>query len=140
MGFDLIPRHSKAGDFHSNCWFWSWMLEAGVGLPVGHGKGVRPAQFVYKGRPDGCSLGYNDGARVTAKEAKQMAQMARWIADYQMTLKDIFEKESESTRESINKAQYPMNLIYNMPIGQEWVDKLREFADFAEKSGGFRVY
>lgn len=137
MGFDLSARNKAAGDFHWGAFGWSWALEAGMGLPFGHGSGVEPASFVYSGRPDGCSLSYNDGARVSAKEAKEMAKLARWIAEYQENLYNIFMREPEEKRKLMEADHHR---LYTLPVRRDWVERLRDFADWAEKSGGFRVY
>lgn len=137
MGFDLRAINKGVHDLSMGAFSWSWMLEAGVGLPLCHGKGVTPASFVFRERPDGRCVGYNDGARVTAKEAKQMAQIARWVADYQDTLREVWMQQSEEDR--IHQ-QDNNRRLYNVPVRQDFVDKIRAFADFAEKSGGFRVH
>lgn len=116
---------------------WSWMLENGVGLPVGYGRGFGPGQFIYLARPDGLCVGYNDGARVSASEAKQMAQVARWLADYQDALYREWEKIPEAERERMIEST---RLNYNVPVRRDFVEKVRAFAAWAEKSGGFRVY
>lgn len=134
MGFDLTPRNKAAGDFSMGAFSWAWMLDAGVGFPVGYGPGPSPGSFVYRPRPDGLCVGYNDGARVTAAEAKQMAQLARWIADYQDDLYAEFMKEPEARREHMRST--PM---YTVPVRRDFVEKVRAFADWAVKSGGFRI-
>lgn len=135
MGYDLKPRNKPAGWHHARG--WSWMLEAGVGLPVGHGRGYTPGTFIYSSRPDGRSLGYNDGARVTAKEARQMAQIARWIAEHQGRVYEQWMLEPEQERARMVKNDHR---IYEPPIRRDFITGLMEFADWAEKSGGFRVY
>lgn len=136
MGFDLYARNKKAGSFSMGAFSWSWMLEQGVGLVVGHGKGIEPASFIYAGRPDGLSLGYNDGARVSAKEAKQMAFIAKLIADHQDRMHNEWEKLTEARQKQILDDRYG---TYNVPVRKDFVDKTRAFAAFAEVSGGFRV-
>lgn len=136
MGMDLYPRNKDAGDFHWGAFGWSWMLAEGVGLPVGHFPGLAPGEFIYNGRPDGKSLGYNDGARVTAKEAKQMAMMARWIAAKQRAMQQQFESRPEKEQAAMREDRFK---LYTLPVRQDWVEKLDRFADWAEKSAGFRV-
>ena len=137
MGFDLRPRNKNAEDYSMGAFSWSWMLDNGVGLPVGYGPGFAPASFVYRTRPDGLCIAYNDGARVTAKEAKLMAMAARWLADYQDSLYDLWMKEPEEARD---RMQSEPGRIYKPPARRDFVEKVRAFADWAEKSGGFRVY
>lgn len=137
MGYDLKPRNKKANKFSINAFSWSWMLEAGVGLPVGYGPGLKHGQFVCYVRPDGLCIESNDGARVTAAEAKEMAKIARYVADYQDILYDQYAKESDKIRE---RMQDNVHGIYNCPVRKDFVKNARDFADWAEKSGGFRVY
>lgn len=137
MGFDLRARNKGAADFCMGAFSWSWMLNAGVGLPVGHGEGGEPASFCYKPRPDGKCLGHNDGARVSAKEAKQMAMVARWVADHEDRLHELWMRLSDAERERRSSHH---GRLYRIPVRRDFVDKARAFADWAEKSGGFRVY
>lgn len=136
MGMDLKPRKRSAEIFCCGGFFWAWMLEAGCGLPLGHGPGVTAGSFIYLERPDGLSVGYNDGALVTAGEAKEMAKIAGWIADYQDALHAEWEKESEADRERMGKN---MTGLYNLPVRRDYVAHLRRFAEWAPASGGFRV-
>lgn len=136
MGMDLYPRNKDAGGFSFGGFGWAWMLEAGVGLPVGHFKGLAPGEFIYLDRPDKRSLGYNDGAKVTAKEAKQMAMVARWVVAQQRALHDQLDQRSEDEQEHIRDNR---NRLYNPPVRKDWLDHIARFADWAEKSGGFRV-
>jgi len=137
MGYDLRPRNKKVDGFSMGAFSWSWMLENGVGLPVGYGPGFAPAQFIYRARPDGLCIGYNDGARVTAAEAKEMAKVARWVADYQDDLYAQWMKEPEESRQ---RMQDNTNRLYKCPVRRDFVEKVRAFAEWAEKSGGFTVH
>jgi hypothetical protein len=139
MGYDLKPRKKAAGPFHMGAFSWSWMLNAGVGLPLGYGEGYKPAMYVYRLRPDGGDVSCNDGARVSAKEAKQMAMVARWIAEYQDILHGQFEQNTEEEKERMRRNNDSLQL-YKFPVRRDFVEKARAFAEWAEKSGGFRVY
>ena len=136
MGYDLSPRHKVAGDFQMGAFSWCWMLDNGVGLPVGYGPGFSPEQVCYRARPDGLCIGHNDGARVTAAEAKDMAKVARWLADYQDDLYELWMKESEDSR---TRMQDNTSRLYKAPVRRDFVEKVRAFADWAPRSGGFRV-
>lgn len=138
MGYDLRARNKNVDDYHMGAFSWSWMINAGVGLPIGYGPGFTPGQYINVPRPDGKCIHYNDGAHVTAKEAKQMAQVARWIADHQDRLHEVFMRDE--TEESRKRMYDDHSRIYNVPVRRDFVDKIRGFADFAEASGGFRVY
>lgn len=137
MGMDLSPRNKSAGKFHWCAFGWSWMLAEGVGLPVGHFPGLSPGEFIYLDRPDGRSLGYNDGARVSAKEAKEMAKVSRWIVAKQRAMQQQFDRRSEEEREAMREDRFK---LFTLPVRSDWVDHLEKFADWAEKSGGFRVH
>lgn len=136
MGYDLRPRNKAAGDFQMGAFSWCWMLDNGVGLPVGYGPGFAPGQFIYRTRPDGKCIGHNDGARITAAEAKEMAKVARWLADYQDDLYAQWMKEPEENRQ---RMQDNTNRLYKCPVRRDFVEKVRAFAEWAEHSGGFRV-
>ncbi len=120
---------------------WSWMLEAGVGLVVGYGKGFKPAQFVYLNRPDGLCVAHNDGARITAKEAKQMAQVATWLADYQDALHAEWMKVPETERMKMEEYNSKnLDRLYSPPVRRDFIEKVRAFASWAEKSAGFTIH
>lgn len=136
MGYDLRPRNKAAGEFQMGAFSWCWMLDNGVGLPVGYGPGFSPGLFCYRARPDGLCIGYNDGARVTAAEAKDMAKVARWLADYQDDLYALWMKEPEDRRKHMEDNS---SRLYKGPVRRDFVEKVRAFAAWAEASGGFRV-
>jgi hypothetical protein len=137
VSFNLRPRNKAMPDFSFGAFGWSWLLEAGAGFPVGHFKGIEPASFLYLGRQDGRCLGYNDGAKVSASEAREMAKLTRWIVLYQRTLHHHFEQRSEEDRaHMLDNGQR----LYNTPVRKDWLDHFERFADWAEKSGGFRVW
>jgi hypothetical protein len=138
LGFDLKPRNKEIVWFHMGAFSWHWMLEAGVGLPFGYGRGVSPAQFVFTQRPDGKCIGYNDGARVTGNEARLMARLARFVAEYQRNLWNIYERTPEKERERMKDPRWES--LYNVPVRRDFIDLTEQFADWAEHSRGFRVY
>lgn len=135
MSFDLSPRNKTMPSHRMGAFSWGWMLDAGVGLPIGYGIGFLPGQYVHHTRPDGKSPADNDGARITAAEAKEMAKVARWVADYQDALHSEWEKMLDAERIRIAALQ-----DRNVPVRRDFVEKVRAFADWAEKSGGFRIY
>jgi len=137
MGMELHARNKAAGQFHWGAFGWSWMLGEGVGLPVGHFHGLSPGEFIYLDRPDGRCLGYNDGAKVSAKEAKDMAKVSRWVVAKQRAMRQQLERRSQQERDDMAEDKYR---LYTLPVRADWVDQLEKFADWAEKSGGFRVY
>lgn len=136
MGYDLRPRNKAAGEFHMGAFSWCWMLENGVGLPLGYGPGFAPGQFIFRERPDGKCVGYNEGALVTAAEAKNMAKVALWLADYQ---DDFYAEWMKEPEESRARMQHNSGRLYKLPVRRDFVAKVRAFAAWAEASGGFRV-
>lgn len=121
------------------------MLDAGLGLVLGTGEGFAPGEFIYIKRPDNKCVQYNDGAKVTAKEAKELAKVARWIARIQEARIKQWEHvpiESRKQMEDSNKLSESKfaNLIYKLPWHPDVVKKFTDFADWAEKSGGFKIH
>jgi hypothetical protein len=137
MEYDLRPRNKAAGDFHMGAFSWCWMLDNGVGLPVGYGPGFSPGSFIYRTRPDGNCIGYNDGARVSAAEAKDMARVALWLAEYHDDFYAQWMKEPEDNRKRMQDSD---SRLYKLPVRRDFVEKVRAFAAWATTSGGFRVY
>ena len=137
MGFSLRPRNKELDALDFGAFSWPWMLETGVGLPLGYGKGFLPGQFIARNRKDGLCVAYNDGARFTATEAKQMAQLARWVADLQDSLHAEWGKIPEGEQQRMREND---QRLYTLPVRRDFVEKTRAFADWAEKSGGFRVF
>ena len=136
MGFDLHAKREDIEGFSMGAFSWSWMLDAGVGLPLGVGKGIEPASFVYDDRREGC-VHYNDGAEVTEEEALQMAMVAEWVADYQDSLHDVWMQKPEAERQ---RMQDDHSRLYNVPVRRDFVEKVRKFAEWAKTSGGFTVH
>lgn len=137
MGFDFVPKKKEAGPYHIGAFSWPIMLEKGLGLVLGVGKGFRPGEFIYITRPDKLCVEYNDGARVSAKESKELAKVARWIARVEQARinqwKTVPEKEQETMKADTMH-------IYDLPWAQERVEDFKKFADWCEKSGGFRIH
>ena len=137
MGYDLRPRNKGVDTFSMGAFSYGWMMETAVGLVVGYGPGLQPGSYVCYKRKDDCDLMCNDGGRVSAKEAKEMAKMARLVAQQQDRLHFHFEKLDEETQKNYQENKYK---LYQLPVRKDFIEKMRNFADFAEKSGGFRVY
>jgi hypothetical protein len=138
MGFDLKAKRDDVDGFHMGAFSWSWMIDAGVGLPLCCGRGVEPASYVYKGDPENPGSPHsNDGFRVTEEQAKAMAQLARWIADYQDTLYEVWMREPEEHR---TRVENDHSGLYRLPVRRDFVEKVRRFADWAETSGGFEIH
>lgn len=112
------------------------MLDAGLGLVLGTGQGFRPGEFVYLTRPDGRCVQYNDGARVTAAECKELAKVARWIAEIQNGRIKQWEKVPAADQERMRNEKTG---LYKLPWHPDVVKKFVDFADWCEKSGGFKI-
>lgn len=137
MGYHLVPRNKNVDTFVMGAFSWPWMLKAGVGLPFGYGEGVVPASYVYTERPDGKSISDNDGAKVTAKEARQMAQLARWVVQYHKNLAWDWSRYPEQERNEMSSGHY--RHLYTVPVREDFLEKALDFADWAETSGGFSI-
>lgn len=137
MGFDFRPRNKGVSTYCMGAFSYGWMMDNGVGIVVGYGKGIEPGSYVFHSRKDGNDLMYNDGGQVTAKEAKEMAKVALRLVDYQDMLHEQFEKLDDKTKELYLKNEHK---YYNLPVRRDFVEKVRAFAEFAQKSGGFKVY
>lgn len=116
MGYDLVPRNKKVKEFYFGAFSYPVLIEAcGAYFPVirtneNHG-GWRWMPSKRMGGYEMPLLLTNDGFKITAAEAKVMARCARNYADL---------KEGQ--------------------MREDFVEKLRIFADWAEKSSGFKVW
>lgn len=137
MGFDLRARKKGIATFSMGAFSYGWMMDSAVGLVVGYGKGLEPASYISYVRKDGCDLMHNDGGYVSAKEAKDMAKIARLLAEQQDRLHFHFEKLDKNAKERYEKNEHK---LYNLPVRKDFIQKIRDYADFAEKSGGYKVY
>lgn len=137
MGYDLKPRNKKVDTFSMGAFSYGWMMDSAVGMVVGYGEGLEPGSYVCYKRKDGCDLMHNDGGHVSAKEAKEMARMARLVAEQQDRLHFHFDRAAQATKERYEKNEYK---LYNLPVRKDFIQKIRDFADFAEKSGGYKVF
>lgn len=135
MGFDLQASKKGHPDWSTGSFSWSWMIGAGVGIPVGTFNGHSPGTFIYMPRPDGLCIQYNDGAKVSAKEAKEMAKIARMLVIKYRQIRIIWD-ELDAAEQSRRKDAG----TYTLPVRDDFVDKMESFAEWAEGSGGFRVW
>lgn len=136
MGYDFTPKNKKAGDYHIGAFSWPVMLDAGLGLVLGTGPGFKPAEFIYIKRPDGLCVQYNDGARVTAQECKDLARVARWIAAIQNARIKQWDTVAPEEQQRMRDDK---SGIYKLPWHPDAVERFTDFADWCEKSGGFRI-
>lgn len=112
MGADLSPRKKDVEPITIGIFSWSEILSSGVGLVIGAGRGGRGKWF-YCG--EGANPFFNEGAKVSAADARIMARCAttelrRGLATGEITEDSPFAKA------------------------------LERFAEFARASGGFSIY
>lgn len=121
MSFDFTPKIKSAGDFTLGAFSWPVLLEAfGYLFPCVNGKG----QYCCDGdKKEWIQIGTNDGFAINATDAKLMARCARNFVAIQRGLP-----------EGQEDYKWPMK------IRTDFIDKFEKFADWAEKSGGFKIY
>lgn len=139
MGYDLIGKNKKNGDFSFGAFSFPVLLEAcGYLFPCIHNKAQWFCVFgVDERMPKGDDyprILSNDGFKVTAEEAKIMARMARNFVIIQEELGKEKQKDFPFATPILHKNDWPMK------IRDDFVEKFRRFADWAEKSDGFKIY
>jgi hypothetical protein len=120
VSFDFHPKNKDAGDFSLGAFSWPVLLESfGYLFPCVNSKG----QYCCDGaQREWIQIGTNDGFAINATDAKLMARCARNFVAIQRGLPD---KDPE---------KWPGK------IRADFIDRFEKFADWAEKSGGFRIY
>lgn len=141
MGYDFRAVKRGVDGFHLGAFSWPWMLDQGPGLLLGYGTGLKPGSYVYKanGGARGGSPVTNDGYRVGARDAKILARLLRELADVHDHRRRAFDAESEEWRNRVT-ALSSRDQVYKLPVRADFVAQMRGFAEWAERSGGFRVY
>lgn len=134
MSFDLHPKREDTKEFTIGSFSWIWMLNAGVGLPLGIGKGIEPGSFIYHDKHS--RIYYNDHAEITEEESLQMATAAEWVVHYQNNIYELWKQKTETERQQI---QNNRSIPYNIPVRRDFVEKTRKFAEWAKRSGGFTI-
>ena len=138
MSFLFTPKNSDAGEFNIGAFTWPVMLERGLGLVLGYGKGFRPGTFIYITRPDNLCVAYNDGAEVTADESKELSKVARWIARIERARLNQWNEIPDEEKKRMQDAPHS-TFIYDFPLKEQIVSIFEKFADWSEKSGGFTI-
>jgi hypothetical protein len=138
MGYDLKPRNKIEG-FHMGAFSWGWMLNAGVGLAIGTGNAIEPASYSYIPDKRGRSPQSNDGYYVSAKKAKLMSTIARGLVQVESFKNNEWDKLSPEKQKQMQEWNDKFK-IYNMPVRKDFIEKTEDFAEWAEKSGGFWIY
>lgn len=154
MGYDLLAKNKEVDSFHFDAFSFPMLLEAcGYLFPCIHNGGQWYCAFGTDERmPAGDSyprLLSNDGFRVTAEEARIMARIARNFAAIQATLPDRNAAEDARSKAEFNRDDLSAALLRGMfGTKENWPVKIRvdftqtfiEFADWADKSGGFAIH
>ena len=135
MSYDLRPKNKKIKNFNFSMHAWPRLLETGIGLVIGYSRGALPLSYYYKPDSNGYSPISNDGFLVTLEQAKIMSLLARAFVKNQRYFNDDFYKLSEQRQKNLQELS-----DYYMPFHPIFLNDVEEFADFSEKSGGFRVY
>jgi hypothetical protein len=138
ISFDLYPRNRELEPFRFGSFSWSWMLEKGVGLVLKTGRSIEPGRYRYVPDKQGRDPNQNDGYYVNSKLAKMMAHVARGLASVERGKHDEWNKMTEGERSSIKEWNERLK-IYNLPVREDWIEKVEKFADWADKSGGFKI-
>ena len=138
MGYDLKPRNKELEWFSMGVFSWSWMLGAGVGLVLGNGNSIEPAQYVYVPDKNGASPQSNDGYYVTSKQAKIMSVVAKGLVSVEKFKRAQWNGYSPERQQQMQEWNN-RNKIYNMPVREDFIDKTERFAEWSEKSGGFWI-
>ena len=140
MGYDLSPRNKDLEGFYFGAFSWTWMLEAGVGLIIGTGKGIEPASYSYIPDKLGRDPNNNNGFRVTAEQSKAMALAAQGLAVTKGYINKQWEAMSKEKRERMEETNRETRDLYTPPIREDFIEKVNAFAIWAYKSHGFSIH
>jgi hypothetical protein len=154
MGYDFTAKNEEAGDFHLGAFSWPVLLEQfGTMFPLLH-SGAR--YYMVQGVDERFNSTYpgildNDGFEVTDEEARMMARMTRNYVAIQRSLPEENQSQSFVNKGVVTRDELMETLMHTMSGGpppseawpvkirEDFTDKFEQFADWAEKSGGFEV-
>lgn len=135
MGYDLYAENKELESFHFGAFSFTVLLEACGYLFLCIKKGAQwfcvfgPDERMPQGDQYPRILS-NDGFPVTEEEAKIMARIARNYVTVQRNLTEKYEWDWKSGKPE----PWPMK------IREDFVETFDKFADWAEKSGGFKIH
>lgn len=138
MSYDFEPRWKNIEWFTLGACSWPWMLNEGLGLIIGVMEGKNPGSYICIPR-NGLSPYDNEGFPVSAEEARMMAKAARALVACYKRLQKEWDELSPDERDG----DYEYNekhKLYKIPIREDFLEKALKFAEWAEKSGGFRIW
>jgi hypothetical protein len=140
MGMDFIAINREVSDFHLFSSVWCELLEeTGCGYLLGYGKHFKPAYYVYD-RDWGSPIS-NDGMEISARDAEIMSRLCDGYIFAKTFLREDWDKlsgvEKKYMEEFLNVGKDP-----NFPYvaAAEFLEKVRQFSDFAKQSGGFEIW
>jgi len=136
MGYDFVPRNKDLEAFYLGAFSWPWMLDAGLGLVIGTGPATKPGSYIFHPDEKGRSPRNNDGYRVSASDAKKMADIAEGIVFVERYIGEEWAELSEDQRLSWERR----GDLYRKPIRKDFLDKAEQFAVWARQSKGFRIW
>lgn len=144
MGYTLEPRNKKIDPINISAFSWPVMLqETGMGYILGYGANINPCTYVYQNNNIG-SPASNDGYKVTSFEAKAMSKLALGYIYVKKFINNQYaemsEQEKESKKTTKSFAGSGDILLYKQETSERFLEQLKAFADFAEKSNGFRIF
>lgn len=140
MAYDLRPRNKDISPISIGWPLWHYiLLETGIGLVIGVGNSIRPAQYRYIPANNGASPMSNDGYHVQKKDALLMAAVANGWVLVESGKRIEWEELSEEERKRMEEWNKEFK-TYKLPASKELIENVAAFSNFAETSGGFRIY
>lgn len=113
---------------------WGWMLDAGVGLAFGCGPSFLHTRLVYDDARGPGSPTTNDGYPVTAAEAVAVSFVARGLVLVYREARRRHDAMRSDEREAALRDPRTRVLVSEADL-----KTLAEFAEWAERSGGFTI-
>lgn len=111
-----------------------------MGYVLGYGAGFKPGSYVYQNNNNGSPVS-NDGYKVSSWEAKMMARVARGYVSVQRFVNEEWEQLSEETVKEYEQANERHSFkVYRAKMHEDHLIWLEKFAEFAEKSKGFKIH
>jgi hypothetical protein len=140
------PDDPVAGDLDMPNGFWTWLLEEGVGLAfrVAQGPGVLCSDvllgsaldtWVYE--DDGLNPTTHDGFHVCAADALVVAHLLRNLAWAEGEREQALARRSREDRKWLQDHR-DLRLVH-LPGPPQYREMALRFAEWAARSGGFRV-
>lgn len=158
MGYTLQARNKDAGSFDFGAFSFPVLLEAcGYLFPAiqGGGRWYQVGGMDERFASDYPGIISNDGFSVTAEEARIMARIARNFAAIQRSLPEEHRggglTTSEKGREGITRDDLIAALQgamsgqrgpepWPLKIRDDFTEKFERFAEWADRSSGFRIW